>query len=46
MQKELNAGTCTLAAFLCLVSFVTYIPTFDAEFVWDDRAAIVGNQMS
>ena len=40
----LNARDLILAVVLCLVSFVTYSPTFDAEFVWDDRAAIVGNK--
>ena len=30
--------------FIFLLALITYIPTFDAEFVWDDRAAILGNQ--
>jgi protein O-mannosyl-transferase len=31
------------ALFILLSSVLTYWPTFDAGFVWDDRAAIMGN---
>ena len=44
MTGRLTKYDMVIALFICVSSTLTYYPTFDAEFVWDDRAAIMSNE--